>query len=761
MKSIESFTKRLPKIDPFNRKKVRELGQQVKDLALENDRMLEMVIKPDYIVNAFEKGIQPVILPIQIQDLYSIAMYNSVIRTITINIKGEIFRKPPMWTPRFKWKCKSCGNEHAGDVETCDVCGSDVLQAPDVSQLKRFESSWNEANKNEQTMIEVFKQCEEDLEVVDDCWLILIKEYIAGDDGILFERVKEIVRGDPNVMRFVANEKGEIGGKWWVCPFHRYPEIKSEDDDHERELERIYKDPGHCPECGRKLEEVYYVSIRGGDNSSAPEQFFFKGEIIHASKYSPSLLYGKSPIVSIWKEGSTLLNMSNYVNEYYRHMRTPKGAMFCTTMNPESMYKKWDEIQERIKVDPHYVPMLALQGDSNSKNQVSYVKFADTLQEMGYEPSKNELRQRISAVYGVTNILMNDTTGSGGMNNEGLQIKVTDRAIEIGQSVWNLKIFPKLLAAFGVSDWDLMLQPAEETDRMKKVQMKTAEAQLAQIMQQMGFKVELDDNDNFLFSGEATDIQEMMQQQQEGAIPEGLEEGEVEAGEEPEEGAKDLNDYKDEGGSPDSSEYFLDEGEDANKGIEYLMLGNGSIIELDDELKKIMPYQRSLANGYRKVEITRRDGQRQVIWKKAFSDEEMGKKRTGNPDDVKRDRLNFQRRPGRQIKREGYNSIADRTNNLQIEGNLDPESIKHLNLFAKKHPKSKINVVDNKKSEVQDLMQGHKAAYNPKTKELSLANDLSSEQMKKILRMYHSKINELDAGDNSARQQQQRSKTKK
>ena len=720
----------------------------------EMDRLVEMVIKPDISYYRKETGIQPLILPVRLLDLYNISNVNSVLRTITVNLKSEIFRQPPVWRPRFVEKCNDCGHEHMQEVDTCIECGSPSLRVPNMAQLDRFEEFITTANRNGQTLKNVFKQCEDDLNIADDMFLILIKEYVAGKDGIMFERVKEIIRGDPVVMRIVANEKGEIGGRWWVCPYHRdVPYDETEDDEREMKMGRIYTHPGKCPKCSRNMLEVHYVSVHASNEGKDAAQFYLEGEVIHTSKYSPSLLYGYPPVISIWKESATLLNMANYVNEYYKFRRAPNGALFVSTMNPESMYKKWDEVQERVKVDGHYIPMLCTQGESSSKgNRVEFVKFMDSLEEMGYIEGKDDMRQRISALYGVTNIMMNDSGTSGGLNNEGLQIKVTDRAVETGQNVWNENVYPRLMTAFSITDWILMLQPNEETDKMKRVQLKTAEAQHAQIMQNMGFRVTKDEDNNFVFSGEAIDMGEQHRQEQEMAAAqqemgpdefEGGDAGMVEPGEEPEDMSMNPE-YEAEGGK--YHDYFFDAEDDKRKPENK---GEGSALIVSGELNKVEPWRRSMANGYRKVEIVRRDGQRQGIWVKDMSDEEMGKRRSNKTADTHgaltqgtRDKFNIQRRPHQEFKREGVKTHMEMDSSVvdPIES-LSPEKQMMLNEFVEAHRDKDLDVklTDQEKGLIAEL-QGHAALFKPDTNELIISSDLSPQDMKVVLSKYNKEL---------------------
>ena len=83
----------------------------------------------------------------------------------------------------------------------------------------------------------------------------------------------------------------------------------------------------------------------------------------------------------------------------------------------------------------------------------------DTLEELQY-PNKDDIRQRIATFFGVSNVFMNDVPG-GGLNNEGMQIVVSNRAVAYAQSIYNRILFPQIVSAFEITEWDLVLNPHE------------------------------------------------------------------------------------------------------------------------------------------------------------------------------------------------------------------------------------------------------------------------------------------------------------
>ena len=110
---------------------------------------------------------------------------------------------------------------------------------------------------------------------------------------------------------------------------------------------------------------------------------------------------------------------------------------------------------------------------------MEFVRFMDSLDEM-QRAVRDELRMRIAAFYGVSNVFMMDTGKGGGLNNEGLQILVTNRAVEYGQKLYSRELFPRLLAEMGTTDWELTLRPNEEEDDVTRLRRDEMEVNIAQ-----------------------------------------------------------------------------------------------------------------------------------------------------------------------------------------------------------------------------------------------------------------------------------------
>ena len=414
--------------------------------------------------------------------IYNIVNQSVIARTCITQLKQEVFRRGYVWEKAFESRCNSCGKEHQRPVLECPTCKSTDLSTPDPKQ-KEYAEKFIEGyvNKSEQLFIDVFQELEDDLNIMDDAYIVLVKEYfIDGNGKIRMHRVKELYRGDPVTMFIYSDELGRRGTKGFTCVNHRNV---------------VHTDPHElCEVCGSCLFPIHYVNRVNGQ-----DQYFLKGEVLHFSKYSPSRLYGMSPVITLFNAIMTLIAMENYVNQSYTKSRMPRGLLAVQTRNMDSMRSFWRSVKEKMETDPHFIPVMGIEAESG-KGAVEWIKFMDSLKEMDYVSVKDDLRDRISAFYGVSKVFMADNTTSGGLNNEGMQILVTNRAVQKAQTVYNNYVFPFLVKQFGITDWDLKLPPSEEEDEIAVLRKREIEVNIAASTKNLGFEVDMDEDGNFTFT---------------------------------------------------------------------------------------------------------------------------------------------------------------------------------------------------------------------------------------------------------------------
>ena len=131
----------------------------------------------------------------------------------------------------------------------------------------------------------------------------------------------------------------------------------------------------------------------------------------------------------------------------------------------------------------------------------------NNLNEMQYTQTRDEIRRNIGALYGVSAVFMNDVSTSGGLNNEGLQITVTNRAVELGQSIYNEKVIPFIFDQMGITDWEVSLFPSEEQDLVYEKDLRLKEIQIAKSMAELGIKVRMNEQGDFIYTSGEVELQ--------------------------------------------------------------------------------------------------------------------------------------------------------------------------------------------------------------------------------------------------------------
>lgn len=475
-------------LDIFKSGQVEELQKKV--TALE-DELQSIRTQADLDTIRSDEGVVIPRLPFPYSLLYDFYKYSDILRIVIDTLTHEVFRNGWTFEKKYEVKCVQCGREYSYKPKNnvCENCGSNLLEEPDPDEISELERMFKEGvNENKQTLLEVLLQVEKDVNIYDDGYLLILKDYYFNENGELISaRVKEILRGNPQKIQIIADEQGrfgrdEQGREIKTCVEHR---------------NKIWKDEEFCPLCGRRLFTAYYVAKTKSDK----KVYYIKDECLHISKFNPSLTYGFSPIYAVWQKVVTLWNMDRYIRHYYEKERPPKALLLVNTRNEGALRKAWDWLIQKTRQNPHLIYPLAIESDN--KNFVQYLKLSDTLDEMQFIEARNELRRTIGAIYGVMPLFQGDIQMSGGLNNEGLQVTITNRAVERAQAIYNEKVFPFILRQFGIDGWNCRLVSVEARNELTELQIEAQKIQNARMMLDMGFKVERDEKGNFQFSGEA------------------------------------------------------------------------------------------------------------------------------------------------------------------------------------------------------------------------------------------------------------------
>ena len=411
-------------------------------------------------------GDEEVLIPIQPLPhdiLYETYRYSDVLRTVIQSLRKEIFR-------------------HGYEIEP-------TTATPDTKEKEFLELFLQNINDNDQDILGVCQEINNDLEIVDDGYMLLLKDYEWNLDGTIASSLPvEVIRVHPKMIQIISDKRGRPG---------RNPEgliVKTCLEHRESTL----TNPGitKCPKCGKELRKAYY-RLQGPENEFI---YYCRDEVYHASKYNPGMTYGFSQIYSVWMKIVTLMNMDKFMKDYYTKQRPPRGLLLLNSSNMETVQKAWKWMLDQFRLNPHQIPPLVMEAPEGNKGQFAqFIDFMKSMDEMQFTETRNEMRRQIGAAYQVMPIFQADLTTGGGLNNEGLQITVTNRAVEDGQKIYNEGFFAWLIEQLEIKTYKIVLSPNEEKDEIADQQLLQAKIQNAAGMQQIGYEVTFNDAGDFTF----------------------------------------------------------------------------------------------------------------------------------------------------------------------------------------------------------------------------------------------------------------------
>ena len=374
------------------------------------------------------------------------------------------------------------------------------VENPNREQLTKLEAYLDDCNVFDQGLEEVLRQFHFDVNSIDDGFLYIAKEYKVLEDGSLRSKVQEVRRLNPALVEFDLDAAGLPKNAHFICPIHR---------------DEVNDDPSPCeePDCGQECKPVMYKYYHRNKHI-----YLFDSEVIHASKFNPSETYGWSPILTIFEKALTIIGMDKNLFRYFFERKMPASMMMVFTDDPESLRRERENIAQQTRQDPNYIPMVAV-SSRNQRGRVELLRLFHTLQEMDYLPVRNEIRERVAAMWGVTPAWQGAPEAFGGLSTQTQQLVVMSRVVEGDQRIFHEKVFPLLLEAFGVTDWEIALPNPEEKAEATRISFAQQRAQVVMMYQQLGFDVKLKesgvnlDDAEFIIDGEAVPMTQMQGEQ--------------------------------------------------------------------------------------------------------------------------------------------------------------------------------------------------------------------------------------------------------
>jgi len=409
-----------------------------------------------------------------VQDLQTVAMSVEEIRGPLSHITSEVFRRGVEFIPK--------------------------VEDPDEDQKKKLQNWLKDCNVFDQSLEEVLRQFHFDINSLDDGFLYIAKEYKDLGDGNVSSRVQEIRRLNPALVEFDLDQAGLPKNSHFVCPIHRV---------------QIQEEGGLCeePSCNAQLMPAMYKYYHRSQHI-----YLADSEIIHLSKFSPTETYGWSPILTIFEKALTLVGMDKNLYRYFFERKMPASMLLVTTDDPESLRREREHIAAQTRLDPNYIPMVAVSA-RNQRGRVDMVRLFHSLQEMDYLPVREEVRERVAAMWGVTPAWQGAPEAFGGMSTQTQQLVVMSRVVEGDQRLFHEKVFPQLLEGLGITDWTIQLPQPEEKAENTRLAFAQQKIQIVSQFSQLGFTVALKEQDvpiydaEFVVSGEVVPTAEMQGEQ--------------------------------------------------------------------------------------------------------------------------------------------------------------------------------------------------------------------------------------------------------
>ena len=462
--------------------------------------------------------------------MYELADYVGDLRAVIETIQREMFRNGLQVLPRFEHKCLVClkeyeqkplkdyvpisdmGNKGKKEKLQCSACGNDNPRKwakPDPKNRQVLQTLLDKrVNNNQQSLKLVARQAERDLDIIDGCYVLVSRQWklktFANPDpetgatkqalsSIHESKIDEIIRIHPIQCSIIASDEATLGvgadGKpRYICPQYEH-------------RDSILETPV-CPKCGCECFNAFLEtnSVPYGVPLSSPKKMYYaQREIVWIpGKYYPDVLYGNSPIQSVWKKVLSLMFQDEYMWKYFDKDRPPKSLLVMGSRNAESVQSFMEKQRQGARQDP-YMPRPILLNTENVGQSLEYIDLTPNFKELELSDLRKELRQIISTVYGVQPLFYGEQAKAG-LGNEALQVTLTNRTIKWFQRFLNENFFNEITDIMEIYDWKIELVTSEEIDELREEQVRGQKIDNTVKLYGMGFDVAFDGENNILIS---------------------------------------------------------------------------------------------------------------------------------------------------------------------------------------------------------------------------------------------------------------------
>lgn len=399
-------------------------------------------------------------------DPKTFTLSSAELATTIKKFREEMYRNQfPVLVPAFEWECQNCGATYDRDVDECEICGSDRLREPDQEQKRDAKRFFDRVNGDGQSL-RALMEYEEDYQSYRGVSVVIARKayqkarqgdrvgdrlfgetYVAEvDEERGFNGVLELVHADSRVVLPITDEHNHHGGAW-ICPFHRGTFWT--DDDVDGDIS-----DAECPQCGVQLEEAGYAEV-GGVGSEDVETLYLKDEVVSWARHYPEYngLDGRSPVLPLIKLQAIIQFSRSYELSVLNSENTDRlPNKIVAAYGPNVRQALSASLDEESDKSAWETGEIYFDGPADEV-EVDIIDVTPGGILEGREQSIQRYQQQIRANFGVSDAFENELSDTGGLNAEGTQIEIMNRAVAAAHQDTQDKALSQIRDVLGLTDW--------------------------------------------------------------------------------------------------------------------------------------------------------------------------------------------------------------------------------------------------------------------------------------------------------------------
>lgn len=356
-----------------------------------------------------------------------------------------------------------------------------------------FKSLINRANDT-QTLEEVMRSAYIELNICANAIIIAELEYSLDQDGLMYKKLKQIYKANLEFCELIISQDGRSGmtdqGMVMFCPHHReVAETVKLSGDAERDYNILTSK--RCRKCDFPLLPAFLRFY----HPTYGYLHYSQDEVIHLKKWNRQHGMGIPPIATYLMYLYIMEAHNYFISTAYSLQRPPNSLILLRAGNVKNLEGAIQRAFSDAQQAPHILPIISVDADIPEK-LIEVINLSQDIKEQDYQKIRDEITSRISALYGVTPIFTGDLRGVGGLNQEGLQIMVTNRVIEDEQRILNIALQKISLLIDPTGSEYIVMEKNEIRDDALIQDYNAKVLQNVQMLQSLGYNIEVNINDD-------------------------------------------------------------------------------------------------------------------------------------------------------------------------------------------------------------------------------------------------------------------------